>query len=69
MATLEVHGSSQATDWIWAAAEPYTIAAAMPDRLIHLHQAKDQTDTLAATQATEIRSLTHCATARTPVNH
>ena len=35
LATPVAHGSSQAKDWIWAAALTYTAAAAGPDLLTH----------------------------------
>ena len=35
MATLMAYESSQARDWIWAAAVTYTAAVATPDPLTH----------------------------------
>ena len=58
-------GSSQAREWIWAAAVTYVTVAGMLDPLSHCAR-QDRTCTSAGTQAASVRFWTHCATAGTP---
>ena len=64
MATLLASGSSQARDWIQAAAVTYASAA---QSFNPLHWARDWTCTSTVTQAAAVKFLTHCTTVGTPI--
>ena len=64
--TPEARESSQARDWIRAAASTYATATAMLDPLTHCPGARDWTHAPTTTWTTVVGFLTHCTTAGTP---
>ena len=65
MATPTAHVSSQAREWVRAAATIYA-AGGNAGYLKPLGQARDETHVSVATWATAVRFLTHCTKVRTP---